>query len=419
MTMDAVETSHPSSILGLFQGFGLELEYMIVNRLSLDVLPIADELIYKVCGDYRSDVEKEPISWSNEIALHLIELKTGRPADSLEGLDQAFQNDIRYINRLLSSFEAMLLPTAMHPWMDPHSEMKLWPHENNLVYESFHRIFNCTGHGWANLQSAHLNLPFANEKEFEKLHAAIRLILPLIPAIAASSPIVESRLSGLLDTRLDVYRSNAIKIPSITAHVIPEVCRTFQEYNRHILQKIYADIGPYDPQGILQKEWLNARGSIARFERNTIEIRLVDVQEAPQADVAIAVALSAAIKALVNERWTTIGALHQFHEEALKLILLDTIREGENAMINDKPYLQALGWKKGPSCKASELWGHLIESTVDRRSSHHAALKHILTYGTLASRIRKAVGPCCLPDRLHEVYKTLAEHLEAGTLFSI
>ena len=34
----------------LFDGFGLELEYMIVNRETLDVLPIADELLKAVVG---------------------------------------------------------------------------------------------------------------------------------------------------------------------------------------------------------------------------------------------------------------------------------------------------------------------------------------------------------------------------------
>ena len=42
------------------------------------------------------------------------------------------------------------------------------------------------------------------------------------------------------------------------------------------------------PKAMLQDEWLNSRGAVARFEPgNTIEIRVLDVQECPQADVAI------------------------------------------------------------------------------------------------------------------------------------
>ena len=36
--------------LGLFEGVGIELEYMIVTRDTLDVLPIADELLKAVVG---------------------------------------------------------------------------------------------------------------------------------------------------------------------------------------------------------------------------------------------------------------------------------------------------------------------------------------------------------------------------------
>ena len=50
---------------------------------------------------------------------------------------------------------------------------------------------------------------------------------------------------------------------------------------------MYDDIAPLDPDAVLQHEWLNARGAIARFDRNTIELRVLDVQECPRADLAI------------------------------------------------------------------------------------------------------------------------------------
>ena len=50
------------------------------------------------------------------------------------------------------------------------------------MYEAYDRIFDCRGHGWANLQAVHLNLPFSGDEEFGRLHAAIRLVLPIMPA---------------------------------------------------------------------------------------------------------------------------------------------------------------------------------------------------------------------------------------------
>ncbi len=277
----------------LFQRFGVELEYMVVHAESLAVLPVTDRVLWAVAGQYLSEIELGTISWSNELALHVIELKTTEPAASLDGLAAEFQEHVGRINRILEPLGGRLMPTAMHPWMDPHREMRLWPHESSPIYEAFHRVFDCRGHGWANLQSVHLNLPFADDDEFARLHAAIRLLLPIMPALAASSPVMDGQTTGRLDNRLEVYRHNARRVPRVSGAVIPEPVFSQQAYQDQILQPLYRDIAPLDPDGTLQFEWLNARGAIARFDRNTIEIRVLDVQECPRADLAVCALLTA------------------------------------------------------------------------------------------------------------------------------
>src|SRR5262249_40857437 len=153
---------------------------------------------------------------------------------------------------------ARLMPGGMHPRMDPARETRLWPHDCNEIYQAFNKIFDCRGHGWSNLQSVHLNLPFADDEEFGRLHAAVRIVLPILPALAASSPIVEGRPTGAVDSRLEVYRGNSRRIPSITGHVVPEAVFSESGYRDEILAKLYADIAAHDPGGILQHEWLNA-----------------------------------------------------------------------------------------------------------------------------------------------------------------
>ena len=106
--------------LHLFEAVGVELEYMIVDRETLAVQPIADQLIHQIAGEYTNQIDRGVISWSNELVLHVIELKTNGPARSLKGLHRAFQEEVNYINQLLEVHNAMLLPTAMHPLMDPY-----------------------------------------------------------------------------------------------------------------------------------------------------------------------------------------------------------------------------------------------------------------------------------------------------------
>ena len=62
--------------LGLFQGYGVELEYMIVDAHTLDVRPIADRLIEAEHGAIENEIERGAFAWSNELARHVLEIKT-------------------------------------------------------------------------------------------------------------------------------------------------------------------------------------------------------------------------------------------------------------------------------------------------------------------------------------------------------
>ncbi len=405
--------------LGLFEGIGIELEYMIVDEGTLSVRPIADELLAKVGGGYELQVELGDVAWSNELALHVIEMKCNGPVASLTGLAATFQEHVGKIGALLAPMGARLLPTAMHPWMDPHRELTLWPHENDVIYKTFDRIFDCTGHGWANLQSMHINLPFANDDEFGRLHAAIRLILPILPALAASSPIIEGQPTGLYDKRVDVYRYNAKRVPSVAGLVIPEPVFTRADYEREIFGKIYADMAALDPEGVLRHEWANARGAIARFERSAIEIRLLDLQECPQADIAIAAAVVGTLKGLVRDGERS-AEQRSFSAEELLPILLACVQSGDLAVIDQPRYLQALGVPHSTPLRANEVWRHLIAPLGGEPgfAEWQPALNVILEQGCLARRILRATGDAPSRARLEQVYRELGGCLDRGVLFS-
>ena len=405
------------SRLGLFEGYGIELEYMLVDAESLAVLPISDRVLRAVAGETVGEVELGELCWSNELVLHLIELKTNGPRPSLSGLAPLFQAHLQRLNTLLEPLGGRLMPGAMHPWMDPLLETHLWPHDGSQIYDTFNRIFGCRGHGWANLQSIHLNLPFAGDEEFARLHAAVRLLLPILPALAASSPLMNEKVTGLLDNRLEVYRHNQQRIPSITGRVIPEPVFSRAEYEEKILQTIYEDIAPYDPEGILQEEWLNSRGAIARFDRNTIEIRLLDVQECPLADLAIVALIVAVLKALTEERWGSLAELQRWEISPLETILLAAIRDGENAWINDRRYLAAFGYPK-EAATAGLLWRFLAQCLPEPEEELQAPMATILQQGPLARRMLRAISEAPTPERIHDVYAELCRCLAEGRLLN-
>jgi glutamate---cysteine ligase / carboxylate-amine ligase len=405
----------------LFQRFGVELEYMIVHAESLAVLPVTDRVLWAVTGQYLSDIELGTISWSNELALHVIELKTTEPAACLDGLAAEFQEHVGRINRILEPLGGRLMPTAMHPWMDPHREMRLWPHEYSPVYEAFHRVFDCRGHGWANLQSVHLNLPFADDDEFARLHAAIRLLLPIMPALAASSPVMDGQTTGRLDNRLEVYRHNARRVPRVSGAVIPEPVFSQQAYQDQILQPLYRDIAPLDPDGTLQFEWLNARGAIARFDRSTIEIRVLDVQECPRADLAVCALLTRVLQAMCDQRWMSLAAQQAFPTEALRTIFLDAIVAAENTPIHDQDYWAAFGVElpSGSQRTAGQLWQHLYDQLSAEAAfppDLDASLQTMLDKGTLATRIVQNLDDH-QPEAMSRCYRALCDCLSEDRMF--
>jgi len=408
-----------SAPLSAFAGYGIELEYMIVDRNSLSVLPIADELLRKAVGSYVNNVETGRFGWSNELVLHVLEIKNPVPEAHVGGLAAGFQAEIERINGMLAEFGAQLMPGAMHPWMNPATETRLWPHQNEELYSTYDRIFDCHAHGWANIQSMHVNLPFANDEEFARLHAAARLLLPILPALAASSPVADGQACGMLDFRMECYRVHPARVPSLIGQVVPDNANSRAEYEASILAPMYQEISRFDPRGILRHEWLNARGTIPRFDRNALEIRVIDMQECPQADLAIAALASAVSRALYFGRWSTLKVQQSIHTTALERILLACNRDADHAVIENADYLALLGFP-GDCCEAHELWNHLYaECAADPLLSeaNHIPIDTILSRGPLARRIMRALGVGFDRPRLNTVYREVCNCLADGRLF--
>ena len=399
-----------------FAGYGLELEYMIVDRDSLAVRPLADALLRQLKARRR---RAAALDWSNELVRHVIETKNVVPTPALSSLPALFSDDLREANALLAPMHARLMPAAMHPWMDPSTETVLWDDATD-VYRTYDRIYGCRGHGWANLQSMHINLPFANDGEFARLHAAIRLLLPLLPALAASSPIAEGAPTGSMDYRLDAYFAICARTPSVAGEIIPDTVDSRAEYEARILAPMYAEIAPHDPAGVLRHEWLNSRGAIPRFDRDAIEIRLVDVQECPLADVSIAAAIITVVQWLYAERSASLVDQQALETAALVRVLRATIRDAENAIVDDAGYLRALGIRAN-RCRAGDVWRALLDASARDTSLAGAwwkpALDVILGRGPLARRILRATGERPSRRKLHDVYDVLCDCLRDGRMF--
>ena len=401
----------------LFEVYGIELEYMLVRKSDMKVNPIVDQLLTKKNGSLTSDVENGLIEWSNELVAHVVEMKTNGPTADLENLSALFAENVREMNALLQDLDTQLLPTAAHPLMYPETEMKLWQHNYSKIYALYNRIFDCRGHGWSNVQSMHINLPFYDDSEFEKLHAAIRLLLPIIPGLSASSPIFEGTLTGFKDARMHVYKTNQKEIPQMTGKVIPEQLFTRQEYFNGIFEPINEAIRPHDNENILDHHFLNSRGAIARFDRNAIEIRVIDIQECPKADVAIAVLIIEVLKLLVSEELVSLKDQKQWHENELFEIFDKVIIDAEETTVTNPAYLAVFDLQQEATVR--EIWSKLYFRVREGiPETYREAIETILKNGSLSTRILKALGKDPSEERIMEVYRELGKCLEDNRLFN-
>ena len=400
----------------LFEVFGIELEYMLVRNSDLKVAPIVDQLMIAKSGAITSDIENGKIEWSNELVAHVVELKTNGPTDDLEDLDELFFDNINEINKLLEPLDAKLWPSASHPLMHPDTEMKLWLHNYSKIYALYNRIFDCRGHGWSNVQSMHINLPFFDDAEFEKLHAAIRILLPIIPSLSASSPIFEGEATGFKDARLNVYKTNQKEIPEMAGKVIPEQVFTKKDYYRDIFDPINKAIKPHDVENILDHHFLNSRGAIARFDRNAIEIRVIDIQECPKADISIAILIIEVLKLLVSEELVSCQDQKSWHEDELFAIFNNVIKDAEITVITDMRYLNLFDIEE--ECSAGEIWGKLYKRQQENISvKHQKSIEFLLENGSLSTRILEAVGDDFSEGHLKGVYNRLGTCLAENKLF--
>lgn len=280
---------------------GPEHEFSIVDD-ELKPLPIVDKIIKGYCGKIVNFVKSANFTFGKELQLHVIEVKANNPFRSPELFEETMQQAVITLSDFIAKkYCANLLGTGMHPFMKIH-ETSIWPHRHRKIYQEYSKIFNLNQHGWLNIQSFHLNLPYLKESNGVVLHNILTLLCPYLPAISASSPIYEGKVGSVVDNRLAFYKVNQQKVPSITGNVVPEQISSFDVYKRNVIGRYSKDLvqaGAADT--LLFKEWVNSRGVILRFDRSALEVRVMDEQECIKSDVALSCFVRAALRGLVAD----------------------------------------------------------------------------------------------------------------------
>jgi carboxylate-amine ligase len=236
--------------------------------------------------------------------------------------------------------------------------------------------------------------------------------------LSASSPILDGKDTGFLDARMEAYLHHQERLPQLMGSLIPEAVFSQEEYYREIFSPIAKAMQPFDTEHVMDHHFANSRGAIARFDRGAIEIRVIDIQECPSADLAIAELIVAVLKAMANARWVSSYLQRAWDEADLLPLFQQVIKDAGDASITNRDYLLMFGLMKQDEMSAGKLWQHLfVEVYGDLSEGCREHISFILEHGCLAKRILARTGPQPSHEVLCSVYRELADCLDKDRPF--
>lgn len=254
-----------------------------------------------------------------------------------------------------------------------------------------------------------LDIPFERPGEFGKLMAAVRVLLPLIPAYTASSPLSSGLLTGCHSSRLracvDLYDRHPVRVGGF----IPEALFEPSEYDREIIGAIATTMARSGSNAAFDTQHLDLRAATASQDPDMITIHALDAQENPAADLAVIEFTLAVLRALISGHWVSNYLQRAWNTEDLLSVMSATIKHGSDAVITSKDYLFMFGMMKQEEADATRLLRHLFVELYGELSEN--ARKHmglIIENGDLAARLMRHLGAHPSPSRIREVYTRLA-----------
>lgn len=258
---------------------------------------------------------------------------------------------------------------------------------------------------------------FRGDDGFAKVHAAVRMLLPIIPAISAASPFMGGQATGLLDQVAHARVQDRFTHPELTGPFIPEAVFSQEDYYREVfgpMAGVLASRGdaPFDHQAE------NRRGAVPLFDQEVIELRVIDMQECPTADLAVAGMIVAVLKALVSGRWVSSYLQRAWSEHDLLPILDNVVRSGDEAVIADREYLLMFGLMKQDEMPAAKLWQHLfVDLYGELGATTRQGMAHIMEHGCLARRMLARTGTAPDAPALEALSSELADCLASDRMF--
>jgi glutamate---cysteine ligase / carboxylate-amine ligase len=390
----------------------LTLRYQIAHRDTLAANPASDMVLTMASGELSRRVAVGETTWFGGPACQILGFEASGTAADLPGLAGLLAAQAARANELLGPLGGRLMPGGAHPFMDPTRETWIWNHDQAQAFAAMDRIFGLKSQAWSNQAQASLELSCPGEDEFVRVLAALRLLAPLVPALAAGSPLVDAADKGFHCERLLAFAGRGGNVPGLGSGLIPEPAASSAGFRDAQCRPLKEALAELDPEGLLAPEDVVLGGLRPGADPLCLVLELADVQECPAADLAVAARLLGAMELLAVRDDITDD---QLPAGQLDAVLLDCARQGEDAQVTDAAYLARLGLGHAP-LRAGDAWRALGQDQVLAPELVRAA--DVLDAATLSGRLRRELGTTPSPEAVRRVYTCLCDCLASGEMFA-
>jgi hypothetical protein len=404
--------------VGFLQGFQLERVFGLVGTSSLNWQPQVDELISLYSHERLRSVDHGEAIWTNLGPRHIVSVRARERIEGLAAASALHAAEQESLAELANSLEARLMPCGMHPWMRA-AQAEAWPHGQAPRDEAMISTFGAERHGLNNQQKLRLSIPFASDFEFARLFGALRFVMPLMPALCASSPFAEGKRGPALACRVASRRDLLSGQIDFADSLVPRPASCRDEYQSDVLTPLEKTLKARGLSQALNAKEVCAHGIIADFQAGLVHVEMLDMQECLQADIAVCAGIGAVTLLVQTEEFAALGELNTWPQARLGELLELSVVDGEEAVFRDVDYAKALGFPERGSCRVAELWQHLMEerlSSSPLAEESMPALERIASEGPLARRLLRALDPGFDDEELYNLYKRVLDCLEKDTL---
>lgn len=374
----------------------------VIHASSLQAVELDAVLLAELNGTTATGTPAA-FSWKSGPAGHLIVLYAAQPFDDLPMAHTAMHAQVVRASSILAQRNLLLMPGGAHPFLDGSSTgLPPFPGAEHS--------------GWRNNQCLVVKLPFTDD-EFAKVLAAVRVLLPILPALSAASPFSDGSVGTSLDMRFVRQSERFSAWNALAGPLIPEAVFTRDDYYRTVftpIVKTLADAGLHDKVDMLA---MDSRSATASFDPDLMELKILDGQEGIGANVALVELLVAALRKLCNGRWISTYVQRAWDAADLTEILQNVLRNGPKAVIDNQQYLRTFGCDASV-LSAGHLWEHIVAQLgkqLSARCRDHAMF--ILREGNLAQRMLKGTGASPGKNELLSVHERMCASLISDEVF--